>query len=99
MRSIARQRSGKKAKGLLDYIPSTIHGNIRADVFSKKVPCELHASEPGPLPDHDCSVLECLERGLCDGGKLRKKKSEEMVDGLQAIFRKSDGKASTRFRR
>ena len=26
-------------------IPSAIHGNIRADVLSKKVPCELHASQ------------------------------------------------------
>ena len=55
-------------------IPSAIHGNIRADVFSNKVPRELHASEPGLPPDHDCSTVEFLERGLGDGGKLTKKK-------------------------
>lgn len=38
-------RGWKKAQGVPRLgIPSAIHGNMRVDVLSKRVPCELHAS-------------------------------------------------------
>jgi len=80
----------KKVRGVSSLgIPSAIHGNIRVGVFSKS--SVRVAREPGPRPDHDCGGRECLVRGLSTEANWQKKKGQEMVDGLQAIFRKSEG--------
>lgn len=42
------------------------------------------AREPGQPPGRDCSSRECLGRGLCDEGKIDKKK-KQLRDGGRAL--------------
>lgn len=67
------EKRWKRARGIGRVaVPSAIHGNIRAGVLSKKVPCELHASQVRPQTTILCTRI-FGERGV-DGGRLTKKK-------------------------
>jgi len=89
MHSIIRQKGGRKCKGWVRSAYLLPSMEIFEPTLSQRVPCELHASQVRT----QTTIVVC-EDVWCEGCRRRqigkKKKGQEMVDGLQAICRKPE---------